>query len=116
MSRSIKRVSAAELRSLFNRGSYWERAQEGEFTETVEREREISPRKRRQLGMPHGSVSQMVAYRLPGGQLVARVHQYAQASGEVRGKPDPKYLLIDGVVHALHIRPPADTLRDGEGP
>jgi hypothetical protein len=94
------------LRDLFNGGTYWERAQAGEFSERVQRSDEISPRKRRKLSMPHGSLSQIVAYCLPDGTQVALVHQYVRPDGRVRGKPDPKYLLIDGEIHAPHPEPP----------
>jgi hypothetical protein len=99
MPSSFKRVTKEALREIFNRGSYWERAQSGEFEEDIEQSDEISPRKRRKLGMLHGSVSQIVAYRLPNGQKIATVHQYVYPSGEIRGKPDPKYLLVDGVIY-----------------
>jgi len=56
--------------------------------------------------MPQGSQSQIVAYRLPGLGKIALVHQYVRPNGTVRGKPDPKYLVIDGVIHALHLKPP----------
>ncbi len=56
--------------------------------------------------MPLGSQSQIVAYRIPGVGKVALVHQYVRPDGTVRGKPDPKYLVINGVMHAFHPKPP----------
>jgi hypothetical protein len=105
MPRPHKRVSREELRELFNQGRYWERAQEGEFVEDVEQSDEMRPSLRKKLEMPHGSVSQTVAYRLPDRTKLALVHQYVRPNGVIRGKPDPKYLLIDGVVHIPFPKP-----------
>ena len=57
--------------------------------------------------MPLGSRSQIVAYRVPGLGKVALVHQYVRPDGTVRGRPDPKYLVIEGVMYALHLKPPS---------
>ncbi len=115
MSRPLKRVTKEELRNLFNAGAYWDRAQEGEFVEEIERSEEIRPTLRRKLRMPHKSVSQTVAYRLPGGEKVALVHQYVRPDGRIRGKPDPKYLKIDGVIHTPHLEPSADPTSTAKG-
>jgi hypothetical protein len=106
MSRPLKRVSKKELRDLSNRGAYCEPAQVGKVEEDIERSRNIAHELCRKLGMPPGSQSQIVAYRLPGVGKVALVHQYVRPDGTVRGKPDPKYLVVDGVMHALHLKPP----------
>jgi hypothetical protein len=106
MSRPLKRVSKKELRDLFNRGAYCEKAQLGKVEEDIERSSNIAQELCRKLGMPLGSQSQIVAYRIPGMGKVALVHQYVRPDGTVRGKPDPKYLVIDGVMHALHLKPP----------
>lgn len=56
--------------------------------------------------MPEGSQSQIVAYRLPDIGKIALVHQYVRPDGKIRGRPDPKYLVVDGVLYALHLKPP----------
>jgi hypothetical protein len=106
LARSIKRVCAKELRKKFNDGRFWERAQEGEFEERFDRSEPISPRKRKKLDMPGGSQSQTVAYLSADGKKVALVHQYVRPNGAVRGKPDPKYLKLDGQIYCLHVKPP----------
>jgi hypothetical protein len=106
MSRPLKRVSKKELRDLFNRRAYCEQNQIGEIEEDIERSRDIAQNLCRKLGMPPGSQSQIVAYRLPGIGKIALVHQYVHPDGSVRGKPDPKYLVVGGVIHALHLKPP----------
>jgi hypothetical protein len=104
MSRPLKRVSKKELRDLFNRGAYCENGRLG-VNEDVERSREIAQDLCRKLRMPLGSQSQIVAYRVPGLGKVALVHQYVRPDGTVRGRPDPKYLVIDGTMYALHLKP-----------
>jgi hypothetical protein len=109
MSRPLKRVTKKELRSLFNRGAYCESTQLGKVEEDIERSREIAQGLCRKLDMPIGSLSQIVAYRLPGLGKVALVHQYVRPDGTVRGRPDPKYLVVEGVIHALHPKPPGQS-------
>src|SRR3954447_7601668 len=106
MSRPLKRVTKKELRALFNSGAYCEPAQLGKVEEHIERSREIAQDLCRKLEIPVGSRSQIVAYRLPGLGKVALVHQYVRPDGTVRGRPDPKYLVVDGVIHALFPKPP----------
>ena len=106
MSRPLKRVSKKELRALFNKGAYCDPKQMGKLEKQVERSKEISQELCRKLQMPLGSQSQIVAYRLPGQGKVALVHQYVRPDGSIRGKPDPKYLLIGSEIHALHLKPP----------
>ncbi len=107
MSRPLKRVSKKELRALFNRGAYCEEGRLG-VEEKVERSREIPGELCRKLGIPPGSQSQIVAYRAPGLGKVALVHQYIRPDGNVRGRPDPKYLVIGGEIYAFHPKPPSD--------
>jgi hypothetical protein len=106
MSRPLKRVTKKELRALFNRGAYCDPDLRGKVEEHIERSSDIAQDLCRKLRMPHGSQSQIVAYRLPGLGKIALVHQYVRPDGTVRGKPDPKYLLVDGVIHALHLKSP----------
>ena len=106
MSRPLKRVSKKELRKLFNAGAYWQKAQDGALEVDIERSREIAQPLCGKLRMPPGSVSQIVAYRLPGGAKVAVVPQYVRPDGQVRGKPDQKYLLVDGEILTPHPKPP----------
>jgi hypothetical protein len=106
MSRPLKRVSKKELRALFNCGAYCEEAMLDQLQEDIERSRPIAQELCRKLGMPLGSLSQIVAYRHPRLGKVALVHQYIRPDGTVRGRPDPKYLVVDGVIFALHLKPP----------
>jgi hypothetical protein len=53
--------------------------------------------------MPPCTLSQVVAYRGPRGRTIAVVHQYRLADGRLgaSGKPDPKFLVEDGVVYQV---------------
>jgi len=104
--RPHKRVSAEELRRRFNDGKYWERAQSGEFTERVVREDEASPRARKRINLPHGTLSQILSYDDPQGRRVALVHQYLRPDGTLgaSGKPDPKWVRADGVIYAPELK------------
>lgn len=51
-------------------------------------------------GQVAGTVSQMVEYRTPEGDVVARAFRYLRPDGTVgaSGRADPKYLVVEGEV------------------
>lgn len=57
---------------------------------------------------PAGTVSHILEY-LQAEQLVAKAHQYLRPDGTVggSGRPDPKWLFIDGVIYKQHRKPQA---------
>lgn len=98
-----KRVTPQELRKLFNGGCFWERVCSGELHAQVETESHPSPLK---SGQPLCTRSQMVAYFNANKQEVARVHQYKRPDGSIgaSGRPDPKRVLVDGVIYFWNVR------------
>jgi hypothetical protein len=52
---------------------------------------------------PYCTHSQMISYRDPDNNEVARIHQYLRPDGSIgaSGKPDPKRLLHDGTLYRL---------------
>lgn len=97
---SVRRVSSQELRLLFNQNAYWQKAQSGEFTHTIDADRVPSPPP---PGHPPGTRSQMISYFDSQGNRVARVHQYLRPDGSIggSGRPDPKMLMVNGVIYML---------------
>jgi hypothetical protein len=94
-------VSAEQLRQLFAEHKIWERMRHGEFHERV-----VYDKPARADVRPKGMRSQIVSYYDPGtGREVARVHQYINRRGELggSGRPDPKQVLIDGVLYWLPV-------------
>jgi hypothetical protein len=87
----------AALRELFNSRRFFERAQAGEILAVVV--------ERRAVVLNEGNAeSQMVEY-FESETRVALVHQYVRA-GQVIQRPDPKWLLVEGVVyHTQRKRP-----------
>lgn len=89
------------MRERFNKGKYWERMLQGEFSSVVMHEGlpepEIATKE------PPGTVSQMVSYRDANNDEVARVHQYLRPDKTIAGsgKPDPKRLMENGVLYRL---------------
>lgn len=85
---------------MFNDGQYWERAQRGELRQRILKEGHPSPPKARE---PFCTRSQYIAYIDLEGKKVAGVHQYYRRDGTIGlgGKPDPKELLVDGVLYVL---------------
>jgi hypothetical protein len=102
----VQRVSESEMRQLFNEGRFWERAQAGELRQVVQDSRHpslpVAP-------VPHCTRSQIITYFDAGGVEVATVHQYLQPDGTLgaSGRPDPKKLLVSGVLYRLRVAPPA---------
>lgn len=91
-------MSAAEIRQLFNDGGFWTRAERGELTQALVAESHPSPPR---ASLPPCTRSQILAYFDPGGVKVALVHQYLRPDGSLgaSGRPDPKKLLLDGVLY-----------------
>lgn len=84
---------------MFNEGEFWEKAKSGELVEVVLADR-LAPST---AGQPAGTRSQMVSYHTQDGTEVARVHQYKKPDQTIgaSGKPDPKRLLVDGILYRL---------------
>ena len=98
--RQIKRVSATELRYLFNSGGYWAQLQEGKVSARIlERNHPSAPL----ANVPFCTTSELVSYIDGRGQEVARVHQYRLRDGTLgaSGRPDPKYLLVGDTLYLL---------------
>jgi hypothetical protein len=96
----IVRVSAEELRKLFNE-HFLESITAGEFSETVMETRHPSLTAANE---PYCTESQMVSYRDPKtSQEIARAHRYLRPDAKIgaSGKPDPKSVLINGVWHRI---------------
>ena len=96
----LKKVSATELRSLFNDQRYAQKAANGELSVKIIREGHPSPAR---SGEPPCTKSQILAYLNAKGQSVAILHQYLRKDGTIgaSGKPDPKKVFHDGVLHVL---------------
>jgi hypothetical protein len=92
-------VTAAELRQKFRDLDFLGRLQRGELTERLIKDRQPNPPP---FGMPAGTRSQIIAY-VDAGRQVAIVHQYLLPNGQIGGSglPDPKRLLIDGLLHIV---------------
>jgi len=90
----LKKVSPTELRELFNKLEYWERAKRGEFREIVLNTRHPSLPLANE---PFCTKSQVIAYQDKRGRNVAIVHQYLRTDGNLGlgGKPDPKRVLYN---------------------
>lgn len=94
-------VTVEELRARFNASGYAQRITSGNGLH--ERFRRNVP-----VGAAHhqptGTRSQLVDYVDDGGRSVALVHQYRLADGSIgaSGLPDPKWLVLDGVLYRLH--------------
>ncbi len=91
-------MDPTELRAVFNRERYWERAKGGELTSVLMKDRHPSLSKAKE---PFCTKSQMVSYRDGAGNEVVRVHQYLRPDGTLgaSGRPDPKLLLMNGVLY-----------------
>ncbi len=98
------------MRERFNRGDYYNRMKNGEFTAVKTR-----------IGKPRDEIlheygpdtlSASVSYRNQNGDEIVRVHQYESPNGEILykdengvlrkdGLPDPKVLFEDGILYHL---------------
>src|SRR5258707_1282052 len=94
-----KYVPAWKIQELFNRGNYWRRMQQGEFTAVLKKD-VLAPRK---SWLPSGTRSQLVAYYNSAGTKIAIVHQYLKPDGTLgaSGRPDPKLLLHRKVLYFI---------------
>lgn len=84
---------------MFNEERFVERAAMGHMKAVVVYSGTPSP----DVGLPEGSVSQLISYRDPKDLELPRAHQYVLPDGRVgaSGKPDPKRILKDGKLYCL---------------
>lgn len=96
-------VSVHKLRQAFNDGHYWERVQAGVLQECLKDRRH---RTKPTANLPPCTHSEIYEYRDQHGERVAIVHLMRLPDGSIgaSGRPDPKLLLVDGVV--WHISEP----------
>jgi hypothetical protein len=96
----IKRVSASELRKLFNASGYWEQSQTGQLQALLRKSKHpVSPL----ANEPTCTQSQYITYVNQEGEKLAGVHQYLRPDGSLglSGRPDPKEVFIDGALYVL---------------
>lgn len=96
---AVRWVSPDHIRRLFNDHGYYERVLRGELLALVTSSNTPHP----MSNQPPGTVSQTVVY-FDGGEPIARVHQFVDAAGELRARPDPKYLKHDGVDYMVRSK------------
>ncbi len=99
------RLSIEEMRCRFNRGRYWYRMRNGEFTEVIIR---IGHNINREILQRHPTARTIVSrYRNAHGSDIAEVHYYALPDGSIiPGKrPDPKLLFEDAVMYHQEPKP-----------
>ncbi len=102
----IRYVPAIELRRLFNALHLTEAVETGTFTIQVKKDRHPSPPKAQE---PVCTRSQAVSYLDAEGNQVAVAHRYLRQDGSIgaSGRPDPKWILHEGVV--WQAKPPAQS-------
>ena len=85
---------------MFNELGLWQRVQNGHLMTVVLAESHPSPPR---ADEPTCTMSQYIAYIEFNGTKVAEVHQYLRRDGDLGGSglPDPKRLLVDGVLYVL---------------
>jgi hypothetical protein len=107
----IVRITVSELRRIFNEERFVERAERGEIKAVVVHSGTPSL----DVGLPLGSVSQLISYRDINNLEIARAHQYLLPDGRIgaSGKPDPKRVLKDGKLYRLQkkFESPVNALR-----
>jgi hypothetical protein len=83
---------------MFNEGGLWQQVQSGELQERLLKSGHPTPAP---AAEPYCTRSQMVGYYKATGGRVALVHQYLRPDGTVgaSGRPDPKALVVDGVLY-----------------
>jgi hypothetical protein len=88
------------MRQKFNDGKFWERVKSGDLKAVVTDSRHPTLMA---AAEPHCTYSQEVSYRDADDNEIARVHQYLRPDGNIgaSGLPDPKRVLIDGVLYRL---------------
>ncbi|MCW5969848.1 MAG: hypothetical protein KIT57_15175 [Blastocatellales bacterium] len=89
-----------KIQKLFNQGRYWEQVKNGQLHEKVLKDAHPSRPKARE---PYCTRSQIIAYLDGRGNRIAVVHQYLRKDGTIgaSGKPDPKSLLVEGVLYRV---------------
>ena len=83
---------------MFNDGRYWEQTKQGILQAILVADNHpSSPR----ANEPICTRSQYIIYINRDGRKVAGVHQYLRRDGKIgaSGRPDPKELLIDGILY-----------------
>lgn len=92
------------MQDRFNRADFLAKLDAGELLAKVIANAHPTPPESRQ---PHCTRSQMVEYWTPNGPMVALVHQYLRTDGSIgaSGLPDPKKIMIDGVVYRRCKKP-----------
>jgi hypothetical protein len=91
-------VSVAKLQELFNAADFDKLIAAGQVYIDVLKSHD-APAKANQ---PAGTLSQMIAYReRKSGDQLASAHRYLRPDGTLgaSGKPDPKSLMVNGVLH-----------------
>jgi len=85
-----------ELRRRFNDGSYWQRAEAGEFCQIIVRNGHPSSER---SGEPYCTRSQIIDYWHANGERIAKAHRYLRPDGTIGGSglPDPNVLVENGV-------------------
>ena len=91
-----KRIPSPDLRTLFNE-KYIPEIQNGNLQVTIVKDNHPSPLRSNQ---PYCTRSQLLEFRDKAGNVIVKAHQYLQKDGRIggSGRPDPKYLLHDGVI------------------
>ena len=94
----IERVSATELRKMFNDGKYLEQVKQGALRPVLVANNHPSPPRANE---PTCTRSQYIIYVNRNGKKVAGVHRYLRPDGKIgaSGLPDPKELLINGILY-----------------
>ena len=101
--RKVRRVSAVQLRRMFNEGRYYERLRAGEFVAYLTYDKHPCPEG---AGEEYCTRSQLVKYvDLQEGRTVAEVHQYLRKDCAIgaSGKPDPKSLIQGRTVYRVEL-------------
>lgn len=100
MTLQVVKVSAPELRRLFNESSLWDRCQTGELVERRSWQGEPHPTSGQKAGTQ--SISSFLVDRR--GRKLAFVHYFLLRDGSIangKGLPDPKWCIVGGVRYQL---------------
>lgn len=100
----VRYVSAFRLRQLFNESQYPELIRKKQLKREVVRSRRLKAPDRQKKSLPRGTKSEIIIYRDPADkELYVKVHRYVRLFGILgaSGKPDPKAILLDGVMYLL---------------
>lgn len=82
---------------MFDEQNVEARAEAGELTVIVLKSRDARP----ELRFPPGTQSQLIAYVASSGEHVAEAHRHLRPDGRLAasGRPDPKALLVAGILY-----------------